>query len=150
MKSLFLFDDKTSSVESDFFTVLPGHVAILMSHGVQGGTHAPLDPTDFKENYRISVERASVPPGSLDITGIRPTIEGLAILAKADPRYVSLVSTDCSWEMDCCSNLRAITVPGVYRLRLSTEEMMGTAVVEVIAVTIAQASEMPDSIKFGN
>lgn len=150
MKNLFLFTDKQKTQDSDFFTVFPGHVAVLTAHGVPLGTHPSVIPGKYKEPYKIYVERASVPPDDLNIIGVRSSLDGLSILPKLSPRYVSRVANCCEWALTACDNLKVITVPGVYRLVMSDPSMLGTTIVEAVTMTTDQAALLPSSIKFGN
>lgn len=148
--NIFLFSATSTTVDSDFFTILPGHVALITAHGLQPGTHPGATEEDFHERRGIIVEKASIPPNDMHIQGVKTSIEGMTIVARDVAKYVTPVITDCGWRMHACNNLVAITVPGVYRLRLTEEAMLGDVTVDVTTVTIKQASEMPDSIKLGN
>lgn len=102
------------------------------------------------EEYRINVERASVQPGDLNIVAVRSSLDGLTVIPKLHPQYVSKVVNCCEWVMTTCDNLKVITVPGVYRLVMSDESMIGTVVVEAATMTTSQAELLPDNLKFGN
>lgn len=149
MKSLFLFSPDTVALESDLFTVFPGHVAILTAHAVPDTQH----PSPFEgmpdEDSRILIERTSTPQGGLDIEAVKSTLDGVAILPKSVARYISTVYSRCEWSLDACNNLKVITVPGVYRLRMTNKEMIGTTVVEATSILNDQASQIPDSLKLG-
>lgn len=149
MKSLYLFRADSVSVESDLFTVLPGHIAIITAYSIPEIQHESEIEGDPDEDSRILVERTSSPQTDLEIDKLEQRLVGLSILPASVARHVQVVRSCDEWSLDFCNNIKAITVPGVYRLRLSTPEMIGTTVVEITTLSIAQASEIPESIKLG-
>lgn len=149
MKNLYLYDEKSKTQDSEFFTLLPGHVAIFTAHNIPVEKHDNPDPEGFKVESHIYVERATVAPGDLVVKSTSQTIDGLAVNAKMLPKAISKVMTCCGWKMTACDNLKALTVPGVYRLQLSDPSMIGLVSVDITTLTIAQAAMMPESVKFG-
>ena len=71
-------------------------------------------------------------------------------MPKENLRLVSEAITSCAWTMDSCNNVAAITVPGVYRLRLSDASMLGSVAVDMMPLSIKDAALIPDNIKLGN
>lgn len=127
-----LFDVNSKSVESPFFTVLPGHIVQAQAFGFQDHVTrqdeterrvpqvACLQQVLFTEKVRGSID-AAISKGNCDCV-INGTLDKYATAVEA---YEELVIDGCSPAINACTNQMLINLPGVYRFVLNDANALG-------------------------
>jgi len=127
-----LFDTNSKSVESPFFTVLPGHIIQVQAFGFQDYVErtddserkvkqvACLQQVLFTENVRDTLD-AAIGKGNCDCV-MHGTLDKYVTSVEA---YEELLMDGCSPSIDSCNNQMLINLPGVYRFVLNDQNALG-------------------------
>jgi hypothetical protein len=127
-----LFDGKSTDVHSQNFAIAPGEALVLSAFGL----HPPEQATVEKLRYAA----AQMPQG----TGCEGAI------CQPSTQTATEDVTHCGvWSLHACQNIAVLTVPGLYRLRL-TESAVGTAYIDKTLLTTEQVKSIPTELFFGS
>lgn len=121
-----LFDERSTKLESRYFRVFPGEVAVIQAFGF--AEYKTPVPGEFKAHQAVCLEQVlfKVEPlpekpcgtcggGIIDITKHKGEV-----LA-----YETVRSNGCGVSMDLCNNILLWNIPGSYRFVLNDQSAIG-------------------------
>lgn len=143
---MILFDHASTSQESRVFAVFPGRAVVLSGFGFSKKQNVVAEGKPIQSQKAIIMKLSfdgSVFPEGCTCEGELPDLSGIVRY-----QYVEDVTSCGLWHLSACQNLRILSVPGTYRLRLNDPGAIGNVTVILNEYLNSELGYQPPNMYF--
>lgn len=144
-----LFWEKSSSVYSPAFTVIPNSIMVISAYGfgnkITREDNQPTTNQTMAIVQKMSFEGGGIFSEACNCDSLDPALLGF----EPEFSYVEDVTQCGLWNLNACQNTGIIILPGTYRLRLNDPGAPGHVYVHITAYMRSELFQIPSGLIFG-